>query len=183
MAEAMGNEGIKNPIHADLSWAHFLSVPWLKPWAIMRRGNSLWRMDSRFRGDDGWAPALARIVLFSYTLLRSQNRRTLYTQCTHMEFIMPATERFALRMEEEEKQNVARLSKKLKVSSSEFVKRAIDHYIRYLTILESETITLTREEFSVLRELMNSNDETNARLVAATKAYRKLQSKKSSGEG
>jgi uncharacterized protein (DUF1778 family) len=100
-----------------------------------------------------------------------------------MEFIMPATERFALRMEEEEKQNVARLSKKLKVSSSEFVKRAIDHYIRYLTILESETITLTREEFSVLRELMNSNDEPNARLVAATKAYRKLQSKKSSGEG
>jgi hypothetical protein len=96
---------------------------------------------------------------------------------------MPATERFALRMEEEEKQNVARLSKKLKVSSSEFVKRAIDHYIRYLTILESETITLTREEFSVLRELMNSNDEPNARLVAATKAYRKLQSKKSSGEG
>lgn len=96
---------------------------------------------------------------------------------------MPATERFALRMEEEEKQNVARLSKKLKVSSSEFIKRAIDHYIRYLTILESETITLTREEFSVLRELMTSNDEPNARLVAATKAYRKLQSKKSSGEG
>jgi len=96
---------------------------------------------------------------------------------------MPATERFALRMEEEEKQKVARLSKKLKVSSSEFVKRAIDHYIRYLTILESETITLTREEFSILRELMNSNDEPNARLVAATKAYRKLQSKKSSGEG
>jgi uncharacterized protein (DUF1778 family) len=86
-------------------------------------------------------------------------------------------------MEEEEKQKVARLSKKLKVSSSEFIKRAIDHYIRYLTILESETITLTREEFSVLRELMNSNDEPNARLVAATKAYRKLQSKKSSGEG
>ena len=96
---------------------------------------------------------------------------------------MSATERFALRMEEEDKKKVTKLSKKLKVSSSEFVKRAIDYYIRYLTILESETITLTREEFSVLRELMHSQDEPNARLLAAAKAYRKLQSKKSSGEG
>jgi len=96
---------------------------------------------------------------------------------------MSATERFALRMEERDKKNVARMSKKLKVSSSEFVKRAIDHYIRYLTILESETITLTREEFSVLRELMNSQDEPNERLLAAAKAYRKFQAKKSGGEG
>lgn len=96
---------------------------------------------------------------------------------------MAATERFALRMEEAEKKKVAHLSKKLKVSNSEFIKRAIDHYIRYLTILESETITLTREEFSVLRLLMNSQDEPNVRLLSAAKAYRQLRAQKSSEEG
>ncbi|MBU3699547.1 MAG: DUF1778 domain-containing protein [Candidatus Kapabacteria bacterium] len=95
---------------------------------------------------------------------------------------MAATERIALRMEEQDKRKVSRLSKKYKVSSSEFIKRAIDHYIRYLTILESETITLTREEFSILRELMNSPEEPNVRLTAAAKAYRQLQVKKSGGE-
>ncbi len=94
---------------------------------------------------------------------------------------MPATERFALRMDESEKKKIARISKKLKVSNSEFVKRAIDYYIRYLNVLESETITLTREEFSVLRVLLNSDEEPNQRLLAAAKSYREFELRRANG--
>lgn len=94
---------------------------------------------------------------------------------------MPATERFALRMEDSDKKKITRLSKKLKVSNSEFVKRAIDHYIRYLSVLESETVTLTREEFSVLRVLLSSDEEPTHRLLAAAKAYRQFEHRKSHG--
>lgn len=103
------------------------------------------------------------------------------TKYKHTVVSMPATERFALRMEDSEKKKIARISKKLKVSNSEFVKRAIDYYIRYLNVLESETITLTREEFSVLRVLLNSDEEPNHRLLAAAKSYREFELRRANG--
>ena len=99
----------------------------------------------------------------------------MYKQCGN---IMSADQRLALRIDESEKNRVISYSKKYKMTSSEFVKKAIEHYIRYLAVQESETITLTREEFSILRLLLEADAEPNARLTSAARAYKEFEQKR-----
>ncbi|MBK7033600.1 MAG: DUF1778 domain-containing protein [Ignavibacteria bacterium] len=88
---------------------------------------------------------------------------------------MPATERIAIRIDSAAKTRVGEISKKHKMSSSEFIKKAIDFYIRYIDLEESETITLTRDDFSRLRALLLADAEPNERLRNAAHAYRQIE--------
>ncbi|MBI2794803.1 MAG: DUF1778 domain-containing protein [Ignavibacteria bacterium] len=92
---------------------------------------------------------------------------------------MPATERIDLRIDSASKKKVDRFSKRQKISSSQFIKTAIEYYMRYLEVKESETITLSREEFSILSKLIATEEEPNKKLTKAAEEYRRFTLRKS----
>ena len=91
---------------------------------------------------------------------------------------MPATERIDLRIDSASKKKVDKFSKRQKISNSQFIKTAIEYYMRYLELKESETITLSREEFSILSKLLASEEEPNKKLVKAAEEYRRFKLRK-----
>lgn len=84
---------------------------------------------------------------------------------------MSATERIELRIDPASKKRLLRFSKMHKVSSSQFIKTAIEYYIRYIEVTESDTITLTREELARLSTVINEDAVPNDRLKQAASAY------------
>lgn len=92
---------------------------------------------------------------------------------------MSATERIDLRIDSASKRKVERFSKRQNVKTSQFIKAAIEYYMRYLEGKESETITLTREEFSILSKLLAAEEEPNTKLVQAAEEYRQFRLGKS----
>lgn len=90
---------------------------------------------------------------------------------------MPATERIDIRIDSASKKKVSRFSKRLKISNSQFIKAAIELYMRYLEAKEAESITLTREEFSVFSKVLEANEAPNEKLKNAAKEYRNFKHK------
>lgn len=101
--------------------------------------------------------------------------------CVHLLIIYPgnvmnAVERLAIRLEPAEKKKIEALSKKRKITVTQFVLDAVRLYVRLLERERENTITLSQDEYQALVRLILEPREPNEKLKAAAKRLQKIRS-------